>query len=132
MFRIKRLITRVENTPKLVIENPVIKRSKPKSKDKFAKLDPIRFPTSKEIFFLLRAEKERESSGREVPSAIKVAPMKDSGIFNCVAKFEARTITILELIITRPKPKQKRRRNLVKLAFQINSFFNKLTLLFVR
>ena len=131
MFKISMFTTRVEKIAKFVIEKPVTSKTEPRIKVRFARFEPIRFPNRREIFLLLRAESESDNSGREVPIAIRVAPIKDSGISNSLAMFEAKTTEILELIITSPKPKQSNKRNFIKLAFHTNCFFKKLIFLFM-
>ena len=59
-------------------------------------LDPITFPTTISVFFLITALTVAASSGRLVPIAIMVNPITNSEIFNIKAIFSANITAYLD------------------------------------
>ena len=57
----------------------------PKTRDKFATLDPITFPITIEPLFSRETKKVVNISGAEVPNAITVDPIKKGEKPNCLA-----------------------------------------------
>ncbi len=77
---------------------------KPKTNVRFVKQDPIIFPKPSFKCPSFEAATAVESSGREVPTAIIVAPITDLATPKLIAMFEAEFTTYHELNKTNIKP----------------------------
>lgn len=64
-----------------------ITAERPPTSTKFNMSAPMMFPRERDECFFLRAVNEVASSGREVPSAMKVRDMMDSGTLKTRASF---------------------------------------------
>jgi len=92
----------------MLIEKGDTSRMNPKTRVKFVKQDPIVLPNPSLRWFSLSALSEVDNSGREVPTAIIVAPMIDPAMPRIDAMFDAEFTTNLELIMVSIKPATKR------------------------
>lgn len=95
-------------------------RMNPKTRVKFVKQDPIVVPKPSLIWFSLTALSDVESSGREVPTAIIVAPMIDPAMPRIDAMFDAESTTNFELMMVSIKPAIKRNNVFFKPKVNLN------------
>tara|TARA_B100001179_G_C18586574_1_gene402491 strand:+ start:1237 stop:1542 length:306 start_codon:yes stop_codon:yes gene_type:complete len=90
----------------LLFFRPRIRIVEPNTRDKLATLEPITFPTTIGPLFSKAAKKEVEISGKDVPKAITIEPIRKGEIPNFLEEIMAYFSSLSALNTIRRVPKE--------------------------